>query len=60
MILVDAYLDLSMNALNWDRDLELDVHTLLKRHQGQHVLRQARGGTAIGKPSWADSASRPY
>ena len=47
MILIDAHLDLSMNALNWDRDLELDVHELRKREAGMAEKGRARGTTTL-------------
>jgi membrane dipeptidase len=34
MLLVDAHLDLSMNAIDYDRDLSLDVHDLRRREAG--------------------------
>ncbi|MFH1568870.1 MAG: membrane dipeptidase [Gemmatimonadota bacterium] len=41
MILVDAHLDLSMNALSWDRDLELEVPELNRREVG--MTQRGRG-----------------
>ncbi len=34
MFIIDAHLDLSMNALEWNRDLTLPVHALRAREQG--------------------------
>jgi len=34
-LLLDAHLDLSMNAMEWNRDLQLPVKTLRAREQGQ-------------------------
>ncbi len=47
MILIDAHLDLSMNALNWDRDLELDVHELRRREAGMAQKGRAHGTTTL-------------
>jgi membrane dipeptidase len=35
MLIIDAHLDLSMNAMEWNRDLRLPVHVLREREQGQ-------------------------
>jgi membrane dipeptidase len=34
MFIVDAHLDLAMNAMEWNRDLREPVHTLRKREEG--------------------------
>lgn len=34
MLLIDAHLDLSMNALEWNRDLRLPVHVIREREAG--------------------------
>jgi membrane dipeptidase len=34
MFIIDAHLDLSMNAMEWNRDLRLPVHALRKREEG--------------------------
>lgn len=34
MFTIDAHLDLSMNAMEWNRDLRLDVRTLREREKG--------------------------
>ncbi|MDP6905175.1 MAG: membrane dipeptidase [Verrucomicrobiota bacterium] len=35
MLIFDAHLDLSMNAMEWNRDLRENVHTIREREQGQ-------------------------
>lgn len=35
MLVFDAHLDLSMNALEWNRDLTLSVHEIRRREEGQ-------------------------
>lgn len=47
MFLIDAHLDLSMNALNWDRDLTLDVHEVRRREAGMDQKGRARGTTTF-------------
>jgi len=47
MILIDAHLDLSMNALNWDRDLELDVQELRRREADMTQKGRGRGTTTL-------------
>ena len=56
MILVDAHLDLSMNALNWDRDLELDVFELRKLEAGMEQKGRARGTTTLPEMRKAEVA----
>ena len=34
MFTIDAHLDLSMNALEWNRDLRLPIHTIREREKG--------------------------
>lgn len=41
MLLIDGHLDLAMNALNWDRDLDLEVHDIRRREAG--MLEKGRG-----------------
>ena len=41
MILIDAHLDLAMNALNWDRNLDLPVYEIREREQG--MTQKGRG-----------------
>ena len=47
MILIDAHLDLAMNALNWNRDLELDVHEIRRCEAGMTQKGRARGTTTL-------------
>jgi membrane dipeptidase len=35
-LIIDAHLDLSMNALEWNRDLRQPVHAIREREQGMH------------------------
>ncbi|MDN3655068.1 membrane dipeptidase [Ferruginibacter paludis] len=35
MFTIDAHLDLSMNAMEWNRDLRLSIHDLREREKGQ-------------------------
>ena len=41
----DAHLDLSMNALEWNRDFRLPVHTIRKSEKGMIDLPDRGGGT---------------
>ena len=34
MLIIDAHLDLSMNALEWNRDLKQPVHAIREREKG--------------------------
>ncbi|MBC7254941.1 MAG: peptidase M19, partial [Chloroflexi bacterium] len=34
MLLIDGHLDLAMNALNWDRNLDLDVYAIRQAEAG--------------------------
>jgi membrane dipeptidase len=47
VILIDAHLDLAMNALNWDRDLELDVLEVRRQEEGMEQKGRARGTTTF-------------
>lgn len=47
MLLIDGHLHLAMNALNWDRDLELDVHEIRRREAGMPAKGRARGTTTL-------------
>ena len=47
MLLIDAHLDLAMNALNWDRDLTQDVHEVRKREAGMAQKGRGRGTTTF-------------
>ena len=54
MFLIDAHLDLSMNALNWDRDLELEVHAIRERERGMSQKGRACGTTTLPELRKAD------
>lgn len=47
MFLIDAHLDLSMNALNWDRNLDMPVHAIREHEQGMTEKGRGRGTTAF-------------
>jgi membrane dipeptidase len=47
MLLIDAHLDLSMNALNWDRNLDMPVHAIREHEQGMTEKGRGRGTTAF-------------
>ncbi len=47
MLLVDAHLDLSMNALGWDRNLDLDVHEIREHERDMPAKGRARGTTTL-------------
>jgi membrane dipeptidase len=47
MLLVDAHLDLSMNALEWNRDLELEVEQIRQAEKGMEQPGRARGTTTL-------------
>ncbi|MCZ6636346.1 MAG: membrane dipeptidase [bacterium] len=47
MILIDAHLDLAMNALNWDRNLDLPVYEIREREQGMAQKGRGRGTTTL-------------
>lgn len=47
MLLIDAHLDLSMNALNWDRNLDLDAYAIREKEKGMSQKGRARGTTAF-------------
>ena len=48
MLIVDAHLDLAWNALQWNRDLQLSVHTL--RVQESHLTGPGRGQGTVALP----------
>jgi len=48
MLIVDAHLDLAWNALQWNRDLQLSVHTL--RTQESHLSGPGRGENTVTLP----------
>lgn len=47
MLLVDAHLDLAMNALEWDRNLDLSVGEIRQVEQGMTQPGRARGTTTL-------------
>ncbi len=47
MLLIDAHLDLAMNALNWDRNLDMPAHVIREVEQGMTQKGRARGTTAL-------------
>ena len=47
MLLIDGHLDLAMNALNWDRDLDLEVYEIRRREAGMAEKGRARGTTTL-------------
>ncbi|HUQ97467.1 MAG TPA: membrane dipeptidase [Chitinophagaceae bacterium] len=49
MFIIDAHLDLSMNALEWNRDLRKPVSQINKREQGQ-IDKPGRGGALVSLP----------
>ena len=71
MLLIDAHLDLAMNALNWDRNLDLGVYEIREKENGYrqegegHPIRPRIGNGAPGpsKPGLLpkdDMAGKPY
>jgi membrane dipeptidase len=47
MLLIDSHLDLAMNALEWNRNLELTVPQIRKAEEGMTQPGRARGTTAF-------------
>jgi len=47
MLLIDSHLDLAMNALNWDRNLDMPAHAIREVEQGMIQKGRARGTTAF-------------
>ena len=47
MLLVDAHLDLAMNALNWNRNLDLDVHEIRRAEAGMDEKGRGRGTVSL-------------
>ncbi len=45
MILIDAHLDLSMNALQWNRDLTQGVYDIRRQEEGMAEKGRARTGS---------------
>lgn len=47
MLIVDAHLDVSMNALDWNRDINLDVHDIRKAEAGMTGKGRGLGTTSL-------------
>jgi len=47
MLLIDAHLDLAMNALNWNRNLDLDVVEIRRAEAGQSEKGRGRGTVSL-------------
>ena len=47
MLMIDAHLDLAMNALTWDRNLDLGVHDLRKAEAGLSEKGRGQGTTSL-------------
>lgn len=47
MLLIDGHLDLAMNALNWDRNLDLDVYAIRQAEAGMTEKGRARGTVSL-------------
>ena len=45
MLIVDSHLDLSWNALQWNRDLRLSAHTLRNQERGPNLAKGVGLGT---------------
>lgn len=51
--IIDAHLDLAMNALEWNRDLQQLVHAIRQREQGQND-KPDRGNNMVSLPALRD------
>jgi membrane dipeptidase len=47
MLLFDGHLDLAMNALNWDRNLDLDVYAIRRAEAGMEEKGRGKGTTTF-------------
>ena len=47
MLLIDAHLDLAMNALEWNRDLDLEVDAVRQAEKGMDQPGRGRGTTTL-------------
>jgi len=56
MLAIDAHLDLAMNALKWDRNLDLDVYALRKAEEGMSQPGRAMGTTTLPEMHKAEIA----
>jgi membrane dipeptidase len=56
MMMIDAHLDLAMNALNWDRNLDLDVLAIRESEAGMSEKGRGRGTTSLPEMRKAELA----
>ena len=56
MLLIDGHLDLAMNALNWDRNLDLDVYEIRKKEAEMTEKGRGRGTTSLPELRKAEMA----
>ncbi len=56
MLLIDGHLDLAMNALNWDRNLDLGVHEIRRLEAGMSEKGRARGTVSLSELRRAEVA----
>jgi membrane dipeptidase len=56
MLLFDAHLDLAMNALGWDRNLDLDVHQIRRAEAGMDAKGRGRGTVSLPEMRRAEVA----
>ncbi len=54
MLLIDGHLDIGMNAVDWDRDLSLDVMEIRRLEAGMSQKGRARGTTSLSEFRKAD------
>jgi membrane dipeptidase len=54
MLIVDAHLDISMNALDWNRNLDLDVYEIRKAEAGMTEKGRGHGTTSLPEFRKAD------
>lgn len=47
MLIIDGHLDIAMNAIEWDRDLNLDVYEIRKKEAGMTQKGRARGTVSL-------------
>ena len=57
MLIVDAHLDLSMNALQWNRDLLASVYTI--RTQENYTPGKGRGRGTVAYPGQCGADALP-
>lgn len=50
MLVVDAHLDLAMNALMWNRDLALSAHETRRIERAEGMAEKGRGASTVGLP----------